>query len=165
MRKILKTKGLMLSAMLALMGAALTVQSHSLKGLDEELAAIFASRHKVMEDFGKSMKAFSNYLKHSDGDIVELSKRAGKIAENAKRIPAIFPPDTGIARSKESKAKEDIWTNWSEFVNAAKELEPLANDLKASFESGKRSAIASATKRLGVEGCRNCHQRFRQKRN
>ncbi len=130
----------------------------------EELAAVYENRSEFMKGMGGNMKAFSNFLKRGDGEPMELGSMAGDMAANAGQIPDLFPMNTGMAQNEESEAKANIWTEWDDFVQAAEDLAPFAASLEAAFESGDAGNIAAAVKKLGGEGCRGCHKKFREKK-
>lgn len=129
----------------------------------EEAEAVYANRSEFMKGLGGNMKAFSNYLKRGDGEPLELGARAAEMAETASEIPGLFPQDTGMAQNEESEAKAEIWENWGDFVAAAEALVEPAKALEAAFDSGDKGAIGAAVKNLGGQGCKGCHDKFREK--
>ena len=138
--------------------------SHS-HGTMAELEGIYKTRHNFMEKLGSSMKAFSNFLKRGKGDPLELGAMAAEMAANADRIPELFPMNTGMADNEHSEAKDNIWTEWDDFIKASKNLAPLAADVETAFKSGELEKIGAAVRTLGEEGCRGCHRQFREKKN
>lgn len=130
----------------------------------EELEEVFANRSDFMKGLGMRMRAFSNFLKRGEGEPLELGAMADEIAENASMIPALFPVDSGMAQNEDSEAKANIWQEWSDFVAAAEGLVEPAKGVAAAFESGDPAAVGAALKVLGGEGCKGCHQRFREKK-
>ncbi len=126
--------------------------------------AVYQERKEFMEGLGKSMRAFSNYLKRGDGEPLELGAMASEIAQNAAMIPSLFPPGTGMAQNEESEAKPAIWESWDDFVAAADALAPPAQKLEAAFEAGDKGDIGAAVKALGRQGCGGCHKKFREKK-
>lgn len=136
----------------------------NLEGATPEQVAAFEDRHEYMNNLGKAMKAFSNYLKRGSGEPMELASMAGEIAETASSIPELFPEGTGVAEFEDSEAKPEIWTNWDEFVSAADAMAPLAGNLQEAFDSGDKGQIAAGVKALGGKGCRGCHKKFRLKK-
>ena len=138
--------------------------SHSQEMSAEELAAVYENRSEFMKGMGGNMKAFSNFLKRGEGEPMELGAMAGEMAANAEKIPDLFPMNTGMAENEESEAKANIWTEWDDFVQAANNLAPFAAGLEDAFESGDPGNIGAAVKKLGGEGCRGCHNQFREKK-
>ena len=125
---------------------------------------VFEERHEFMTGLGKSMKAFSDYLKRGDGEPMELGAMAAAMAENAPNIPTLFPENTGMEQNEESEAKSNIWTEWEDFNAAANNLVGYAEALAAAFETGDKGAVGAAVKNLGGKGCRGCHSQFREKK-
>lgn len=138
--------------------------SHS-HGMLEELTGVYKSRHIFMEGLGNSMKAFSNFLKRGKGEPLELCAMAAVMAVYVDKIPDLFPMNSGMTDNEHSEAKDNIWTEWEDFVKASKNLAPLATDVEAAFKSGELENIGAAVKKLGEEGCRGCHKQFREKKN
>jgi len=130
----------------------------------QEAEAVYANRSDFMKGLGSSMKAFSNFLRRGEGEPLELSGMAAEIAESAAEIPALFPQGTGMAQNEESEAKSAIWEKWAEFVSASDALVEPARALEAAFDSGDKGAIGAAVKDLGSQGCKGCHDQFREKR-
>ncbi len=126
---------------------------------------VYEKRHVYMNELGDYMKAFGNFVKRGKGDLNELREMAARIVEQAPELPSHFPPNTGMGDNPESQAKPDIWTSWDEFVAAADRLADHARAAEAAFASEDSSEIGSAVRRLGEEGCRGCHQQFREKKN
>ena len=163
MRKI---KTLLVGMLASLLWSIPIVQADSMPGTvasAEEAEAIYAARSDFMKGLGGSMKAFSNFLKRGDGEPLELAARAGEIAEGAADIPGLFPKDTGHAQNEESESKPDIWEDWAGFVAASEALIEPAMALEAAFDSGDKGAIGAAVKTLGGQGCKGCHDKFREK--
>ncbi len=148
----------------ALTFSLFSAYSHS-HGTMAELTGVYKSRHIFMEKLGTSMKAFSNFLKRGKGEPLELGAMAAEMAANVDRIPDLFPMNSGMTDNEHSEAKDNIWTEWDDFVQASKKLAPLATDVEAAFKSGELEKIGAAVKKLGEEGCRGCHKQFREKKN
>ncbi len=130
-----------------------------------EAESVLQMRADFMKGLGSSMKAFGNYLKRDAGDPFELSGMAAQMADEAAGIPDLFPRDTGLSHFPDSESKDNIWTEWDDFVAAAMALEAPARAIEAAFDGGDKGAIGAAVKALGGDGCKNCHQQFREKKN
>ena len=130
----------------------------------EQAEAVLESRSEFMKGMGSAMRAFTNYLKRGDGEPIELGSMAAEIAKNAPSIPDLFPKDTGMAQFEDSEAKAVIWEKWDDFVDAANGLVEPAMAVEAAFESGDKGEVAASVKALGGNGCRTCHETFRQKK-
>jgi len=128
----------------------------------EEAEAVLEMRSETMKQFGSAMKAFGNFLKRGDGEPLELAGMAAQIAEGASKIPGLFPEATGMADFKDSEAKEEIWQDWSGFVAAAEAMKEPALAVEAAFDSEDSAAIGATVKKLGKDGCKNCHHTYRE---
>lgn len=132
-------------------------------GSPEEAESVLAARSEVMKGMGSAMKAFTNFRKRGEGEPSELAAMAAEIAENALRIPELFPRDTGMMQFEDSEAKSEIWDNWEEFVAGSNALAELAIALGAAFDSGDKGEIFAGGRALGRKGCHTCHKKFRDK--
>ena len=145
-------------------GLQMQALAHTVEIEDPELRAVVQKRHDYMTGLGKSMKAFSNYVKREVGDLEELAAMAGKISETAASIPDLFPTATGKDTIEGSEAKPEIWHSWEEFVGWTATLEERAVALQSAFDRGEKEQISDSVKALGKEGCRGCHRKYREKK-
>lgn len=86
---------------------------------------------------------------------------AKRIEMTASLIPDVFKFDTRKFMV-DTKARDDIWSNMSDFTQKASDLETAAKNLEAAAMTGD----ASATKRAGAavgKACGACHDEFRNK--
>ena len=147
-----------------------TAQSDSMPGTvasTEEAAAVMEERSEFMKTLGSSMKAFGGYVKRGDGEPLELASMAADIASNASKIPSLFPENTGIGgmvEDSESEASPEIWQNWSDFLAAAEALVEPATALAMALEAEEsRKDLGKKVGALGRQGCKGCHDQFREK--
>ncbi|MCR9174567.1 MAG: cytochrome c [Alphaproteobacteria bacterium] len=91
------------------------------------------------------------------GDHGAVQAAAESVAAFAAKIPDLFPEGTG---GGETRAKDEIWSDWQGFVAAAEANEQAALKLASAAESGVASDIAAAQKALG-ESCGACHDKYR----
>lgn len=110
-------------------------------------------RHELMERIGKQAKVIGDALKANRLD--PIGPAAAKIAEEAGRALALFPP--GSTHPK-SRAKADIWQQWAEFEKLMKQLETDARATVAASET-RGDVRQAANKMFG--NCKSCHDRFR----
>lgn len=96
---------------------------------------------KVLGDMAGGKTAF-------DATAAEAARAA--LAAAAAQIPAKFEPQ---ATDPETKAKPEIWTNWSDFVAKAKALETAAAALDASSLATVQAGMAA----IGG-ACTECHK-------
>jgi cytochrome c556 len=111
-------------------------------------------RHELMEDIGKNAKVVGDALK--SGDLDPIAGAAKQIQANATKVLALFPKGSTHANSR---AKDEIWTEWPKFESANKDLEAKAGDLAAAASSGG-DVDAAAKAMFGA--CKSCHEEFRK---
>ncbi len=110
-------------------------------------------RHELMEGIGKNAKIIGEALKISKFDPV--AGAAEKIQAAAPKITALFPPGS---TDPKSRAKPEIWTNWTKFEENAKQLETNAGALAAAAKSGDN--VPGKIKMM-FDTCKSCHDQFR----
>ena len=80
------------------------------------------------------------------------------MAQNAKKIPALFPP--GSLEGK-TAAKKEIWEKWPEFEASAKNFEMEAGKLRDTAKTNNKEATDALVKDFGRKACGTCHTPFR----
>ncbi len=110
-------------------------------------------RHDLMEGIGKNAKVINEALKK--GEAGPIAPAAEKIRTSAGKITGLFPP--GSTHPK-SRAKPEIWSNWSKFEGDAKQLETDAGALAAAAKGGGDVKQAADTM---FGACKSCHDDFR----
>jgi cytochrome c556 len=115
-----------------------------------------AFRHYLMENIGANAKELNDKMKA--GKPATLKVNAQAIALLATRIPELFPRGSVAAPSR---AKEDIWQNWDQFVKSAEELKAQADELAFVSHDGKADAVGAQLKKV-MGTCKSCHDSFRQ---
>lgn len=113
-------------------------------------------RQKLMKAHGDVWKSIQDKAKA--GDIEGIAPDARKLADSAKKIPALFPP--GSLEGK-TAAKPEIWQKWSDFEGAAKNMEVEAVKLAETSEKKDANATQALVKDFGRKACGTCHQPFR----
>ncbi len=92
----------------------------------------------------------------------EVAETAAKRIEmTSSLIPEVFKFDTR-KYMVETKAREGIWTNMSDFDQKAKDLQMAAQNLEMAAMSGDQSATLKAAGMVG-KACGSCHDEFRNK--
>jgi cytochrome c556 len=113
-------------------------------------------RSYLMENIGDNAKEMNDKIKA--GNIAAAKVNAQAIALHATRIPELFPEGSTSATSR---AKEEIWQNWDEFVNKAATLRNEADHLGAIAANGTADAVDAQLKKV-FAACKSCHDTFRQ---
>lgn len=96
---------------------------------------------------------------HFDPMVAETA--AKRIEMTSSLIPDVFKFDTRKFMVN-TKAREDIWSNMSDFTQKAQALNMAAQNLAMVAMSGDRSQTVRAIGMVG-KACGNCHDQFRNK--
>ena len=115
-----------------------------------------AERQKLMKANGAAWKGVQDKTKA--GDIAGVAVDADTMAQNAKKIPALFPP--GSLEGK-TAAKPEIWQKWAEFEASAKNFEMEAGKLRDTAKTNDKAATQALVKDFGRKACGTCHTPFR----
>jgi len=111
-------------------------------------------RHELMEDVGDNAKIIGDALKTND--LTPIAGAARQILADSTKILPLFPKGS---THPNSRAKDEIWTDWPKFESAAKDLETKAGDLVAAASTGD-DIDAAAKAMFGT--CKSCHDQFRK---
>lgn len=117
---------------------------------------VIALRNYLMENVGANAKEMGEKIKA--GKIEAAKVNAQAITLHSLRIPELFPPGS---MSETSKAKEEIWQKWDEFVKSAETLKTEADQLVVTIGGGKPDEVAAQMKKVGG-ACKGCHDSFRK---
>lgn len=128
---------------------------------DDDLpAGPIHDRHWLMESMGDEAEdikeAFSIGAEGFDTEIIQRS--ANIIAQNAHRMPSLFPKGS---TDPKSKALPAIWENWDKFVQLAKDLETSAQSLSMAAASEDDENLQEKAKKV-FANCKSCHDQFRK---
>jgi cytochrome c556 len=113
---------------------------------------IVADRKRLMQLNGASMADLQ--AKAKAGTIEAIAVNAETIALNAMHIPTLFPPGSATGNTR---ARADIWQKRTEFENAAKNLQALAERLRDAARAKDAAAVEAMVKSFGKQGCGMCH--------
>ncbi len=117
---------------------------------------VIAMRHYLMENVGDNMKEMGEKLKA--GKIAEAKVNAQAITLHSLRVVELFPKGS---TSETSKAKEEIWQKWDEFVKSTDTLKTEADRLVMAIGGGKADEVGAQMKKVGGS-CKGCHDSFRK---
>jgi len=115
-----------------------------------------AFRAYLMENIGDNAKELNDKLKGGKPAAVKINAQA--IALHATRIPELFPKGS---TSDTSKAKEEIWQKWDDFIKSADTLRNEADQLAITAADGKADAVGVQAKKV-FGACKGCHDNFRK---
>ena len=135
----MKKKLLIASAATLSIGLAIGALAHS------GATGIVKERMHGMMMMGKSMKSIAMMVKGVKEYDADTMKAAAAAIEqhSGENLTKLFPKDG--KKQKVSEAKDEIWTNWEEFVALSMRLQILSQGLAASAEKGIGGDSASMT--------------------
>ena len=117
-------------------------------------------RHWLMESMGdeaEDIKEAFN-LDQEGFDTAVIQRSADIIAQNAHRMPALFPKGS---TDPKSRALPAIWENWDKFVQSAKDLETSAQSLSMAAASEDDENLKEKSQKV-FANCKSCHDQFRK---
>lgn len=124
--------------------------------------ADIAYRQAVMKAVGGHMGAMSKIIKDGVGKMEDISAHADAMAALAKMAGHIFPEKSGQMDGK-TEAKAEIWSDKAGFAKVVAAFGDEANKLAAAAKGGDKGAIGKQLGALGKNGCKACHDNFREK--
>ncbi len=128
---------------------------HHAKHLPDSKDSI-AFRTYLMENIGDNAKELNDKVKA--GKIKEAKVNAQAIALHATRIPEFFPKGS---TSETSRAKDEIWQKWDDFVKAADEFRVNVDALSVAAGDNNTEEAKVQLKKV-FASCKNCHTSFRK---
>ena len=139
--------------------AGLTVAVLGLGSLASQPAFADAvkDRQEAMKSISKANKTLRAAAK--DGKADEVEKQAKMIVALADKLPTLFPKgtDRGTLDPKTTRAKPEIWTNWSDFEKKAGDLKSMAMQIASAAGKGDLSMAGEGVNK----SCGGCHKAFR----
>ena len=117
---------------------------------------VIAMRHYLMENVGANAEELNKKLKA--GDIAATKVNAQAIALHSTRVVELFPKGS---TSPTSRAKDEIWQKWDEFVKSAEAMKTESDQLAVLIAEGKNDEVAGQAKKM-FGSCKSCHDTFRK---
>ena len=157
--------GVIKNATLALVIAAVAVSAMP-SSVDAQMAGkAIDARRAVMKNNGKNMKVIVGFMKKGMGTAADVAMSARNIASGLASFPNNFPKGTNQGSGAgNTRAKAEIWTEWSRFAGGSVKGTELALKLAMAADTGDKGAIGKALGALG-KGCGGCHKAFRGPKN
>ncbi|RME16484.1 MAG: cytochrome c [Alphaproteobacteria bacterium] len=131
---------------LATTGAALAFAMNPDVRKRQETMGLIGANMKRLVEMAKGKSAF---------DAEEARALAGKISAKAALVPGVFEKP---AHDPESKASDEIWTNWDDFAARAAALKAAA-DAAGGIDSPE--SLGAAVGQL-AGACKACHTRYKR---
>ena len=144
-------------------GAALAIgAAASSAALAVDKDQVIKDRQALMKEQGADMGAVKGFLDDKN-DQAAATAKATDLVDAIKKIPSLFPPDTG-GPNPEGKytTKPEIWTDAKGFGAAVDTATEKATALLAAVKGGDKTAIQAAFSDMGKNGCGGCHEKFRE---
>lgn len=123
---------------------------------------VVRQRMEAMKDTATQMKTIAAMVKgESAMDTEAVAAAAVTISRHAEKIPELFPQGS---ISKPSEALPEIWTTWDDFTARADRLAERARNFAGIAGSDAEAHVMAAAFAAMGETCRNCHTRYRVKK-
>ena len=142
---------------IALMIAALLASTTSAQA--EEPENYIKYRQAMMTAIGGHNGAATQIMRGKVDPEGDLVMHANALAALSSDIPGLFPEGSDFG---ETKAKDEIWSQWDKFEQAANEAKMATAAFSEAVSSGDADRIAKTFKDVG-DSCKGCHKEFRQK--
>ena len=126
----------------------------------DDAANIIKYRQNVMESQAGHFGAMGGIVQGQVPYRGHLAVHAAAIHGTSKMIPQMFPEGSGTG---ETRAKPEIWQQWSEFEQAAKKLQEESARLVEIAQSGDMKQITAQFLAVG-KACKACHKPFRKRK-
>lgn len=122
---------------------------------------VIEQRRALMKDTSKANKIVGAFVKKGQGSAADVAAAGKRIAANAAKMAGLFPKGTSLADALgKTRAKPDIWAQWSKFEMAAGSLKTASENLSRVAAGGDAAAIKVAAGGIG-KSCKECHKPFR----
>ena len=150
----MRKTAIVMGTIVLMAGGLQVVSAHEAKDLP---AGPIRDRHELMEGIGKNAKIIGDALKAGKmGPESGIGPAAMEISTSAAKIPGLFPKGS---TDPKSRAKPEIWTNWTKFEDNAKRLEARAAEVANEAAAGGN--IAAKSQEM-FAACKSCHDEFRK---
>jgi cytochrome c556 len=117
---------------------------------------VIAFRTYLMESIGDNAKELNDKIKA--GKIKDAKVNAQSIALHSTRITELFPKGS---TSETSRAKEEIWQKWDDFVKASDAFRVNVDALGVAAADNNADEAKAQLKKVFAD-CKSCHTSFRK---
>ncbi len=129
----------------------------------DEPENVIKYRQSVMKAMNGHTGAIVGVVKGEVSYVGHVAAHAQGINAMSKLLPELFPKGTSVLDSDKTRARPEIWDDFSKLVAAAKALEVESAKMVEVAASGDLGAIGGQLQKLG-KACGGCHKPFRQKK-
>jgi cytochrome c556 len=117
---------------------------------------VVKARMDAMSKIGENMKTLGQMATgKTEFDPDRAQTAAQTIEKHARNIAALFQEKD---MSAPSESRQEIWTDWNDFVSQAEELVTTAR--RSAQNASTLSGVRAAVPQLGAT-CKSCHQDYR----
>lgn len=126
----------------------------------DETERVIIYRQNVMKSQAGHFGAISEVVKGQIPYQKHVAVHAAALHGTSRMILEMFPEGSGTG---ETRAKPEIWRQWSKFEQAARKLEQESARLVEIAQSGDINKITPQFLAVG-EACKGCHTPFRARK-
>ena len=119
-------------------------------------------RKGVMKAIGGHADAIAQIAYGGADQGAYLTAHADAFEALSKMVSAAFKEDAMASGDVKTRAKDDIWKNWSDYQSKADDLSKAAADFAAAARSGGKDVAAKLDPVW--DSCKGCHKKYRAKR-
>ena len=141
---------------------AVLVAASATVAIAADAASLIKERQAHYKQIGAASKGIHDELGKPAPDVAAIQGFARQIDALAPQIPSWFPKGTGPEAGVKTAAKPEIWTDPTDFAQAASALAAEAHKFDGVAQAGGVDAIRAEYVDLG-KACFNCHSKFRAK--
>jgi cytochrome c556 len=137
---------------------AVAALSLAVPALAQDKAALVKERGGIMKNVSGTLKALDKSAKSGKVGANDAA-RASKALASYKKYTSLFPAgtDSGVIKTR---AKPEIWKDWSKFEAQAGKLVTALTDVEKAAKAGDAAALGAAVK-TAQGTCGGCHKPFR----
>ena len=121
-------------------------------------------RQAIMKAIGGHMTAMASIIKGEGGEMQDFKVHAAAMEDLSRIAGGVFPKGSDKMASADTRAKMDIWEKPDEFKEVVMAFQERAKALNAAAMSGDKGQMGEALGALGKDGCKACHDEFREKK-
>ena len=152
-----------MKSLISILAAAVLFGLASQARAVDEPESVIKYRQSVMKSIGGHMGSIVGVVKGEVSYVDHVAAHAQGINAMSKLLPGIFPEGTSQLESANTRARPEIWDDFSKFEAAAKALEVESAKMVEVAASGDLGAIGGQLQNMG-KACGGCHKPFRQKK-
>jgi cytochrome c556 len=125
-----------------------------------DMAQAVQARQAHFKAQGAAFKALLTEIRKAQPDAAAISTSADKLKELASQLPSWFPEGSGPESGVKTAAKPEVWSEPSEFREAAGRFQSETAKLDQLAMAGDVEGVKGETRALAA-ACKACHDKFR----